>query len=47
MSEAAETRSPIGDAPEVDDLTDRFEELDELILCNCGEQGGYFGGRLE
>ena len=44
MNEAAETRGLIGDAPEVDDPTDRFEELKELIVCNCGEQGGHFGG---
>ena len=41
VSGAAGARNPIGDAPEVDDLTDRFEELNELILCGCGEQSGH------
>jgi len=33
----------IGHTPETDDLTDRFENVDELILCGRGEQGGCLG----
>ena len=29
----------IGDTPKADDLTDRFENVDELILCSRGEKG--------
>ena len=33
----------IGHAPEADNLTDGFENVDKLILCGRGEQGGRLG----
>jgi hypothetical protein len=34
----------IGDTPKADNLTDRFENVNELILCSRGEKG-WAGGR--
>ena len=33
------------DTPKADNLTNRFEDVDELILCNRGEKGRVFVGR--
>ena len=33
------------DTPKADNLTNRFEDVDALILCNRGEKGRVFVGR--
>jgi len=44
MAQAA--RALVGRTPKADDLTDGFENVDDLILCSHSEKGWLFLGGL-